>query len=124
MWNLFENLFDDPLNLGTILILMLVWSFVYLPLTWYIEKIMPGQFGIPLPFYFIVSVKQTRVDFRCFVQFYYVEPFEFKPSYWFGNQRRDKNMFDHQIEMDEKLFERMPKDVEPLVKFLNVSKVN
>jgi len=62
LWNLFENLFDDPLNLGTILILMLVWSFLYLPLTWYIEKIMPGQFGIPLPFYFIVSVKQLRAN--------------------------------------------------------------
>lgn len=40
---LFTNIFDDPLNLGTILIMMLLYSTFYLPLTWYIDKILPGQ---------------------------------------------------------------------------------
>ncbi len=41
--NIFTNIFDDSLNLGTILIMMLLYSAFYLPLTWYIDKILPGQ---------------------------------------------------------------------------------
>nr|UOU03314.1 ATP-binding cassette subfamily A3-like 1 [Brachionus rubens] len=49
---LFDNIYDDPLRLGAILICMLSWSIIYFPLTWYLENILPGDFGIPLPFYF------------------------------------------------------------------------
>jgi hypothetical protein len=62
---LFSNLFGDSLTLGTVQLFMILWSFAYVPLIWYFEKIMPRQFGISLPFYFI-----------------------FKPSYWFRNSVR------------------------------------
>jgi ATP-binding cassette, subfamily A (ABC1), member 1 len=50
---LYNNLFDDKLNVGAILSVQLVWSIIYLPITWYLEKILPGHFGVPLPFNFI-----------------------------------------------------------------------
>ena len=56
---LFENLYDDPLKLGAILISMLAWSILYFPVTWYLENILPGDFGLPLPFYFPLSVKKN-----------------------------------------------------------------
>jgi hypothetical protein len=53
------NLYDDKFNLAVLLTVMLVYSVAYLPLAWYIDKIMPGEFGVPLPVYFLfmVSVK-------------------------------------------------------------------
>jgi ATP-binding cassette subfamily A (ABC1) protein 3 len=53
MDNLGQNLFDDPLNVAAVLVAATCWSlFFYLPLIWYFEKVMPGKFGIALPFYF------------------------------------------------------------------------
>ena len=60
--NIFQNLLDDSLNLGNILLFMILWSiFLYLPLIWYLEKIGVGQFGIPLPFYFVFMVKIGKI---------------------------------------------------------------
>jgi ATP-binding cassette subfamily A (ABC1) protein 3 len=53
--NLFTNLFEDPQNLGSIIIAMLLWCCVYLCMTWYLEKVLPGEYGIALPFYFVLS---------------------------------------------------------------------
>lgn len=50
--NLYENLFDDTLNLGAVLASMIGWTLLYIPVTWYIERILPGEYGAPLPFYF------------------------------------------------------------------------
>jgi len=51
--NLSQNLFDDPLNVASVLLAAVCWSFLfYIPLIWYFEKVMPGKFGIALPFYF------------------------------------------------------------------------
>lgn len=49
---LYVSLFDDPLNMGSVLTSMFVWTIIYLPLTWYMEKIFPGDYGVPLPYYF------------------------------------------------------------------------
>lgn len=49
---LYKNLYNDPLNLGVILLIMIIWTVVYIPVTWYIERIFPGDYGAPLPFYF------------------------------------------------------------------------
>nr|XP_055034932.1 phospholipid-transporting ATPase ABCA1b [Misgurnus anguillicaudatus] len=62
-WN---NLFSSPLeeddyNLTTCLILMYFDAFLYGVMTWYIETVFPGQYGIPRPWYF-----------------------PFTKSYWFG----------------------------------------
>lgn len=62
-WN---NLFSSPVeeddyNLTTCLILMYFDAFLYGVMTWYIETVFPGQYGIPRPWYF-----------------------PFTKSYWFG----------------------------------------
>ena len=58
---LYTNLFNDGLNVGAVLTCMIFWSFIYLPIAWYIERIFPGEYGAPLPFYFpfMVSYKTT-----------------------------------------------------------------
>ncbi|XP_030648495.1 phospholipid-transporting ATPase ABCA1b isoform X2 [Chanos chanos] len=66
-----DNLFSSPVeaddySLTTCLVLMYFDSFLYGVMTWYIEAVFPGQYGIPRPWYF-----------------------PFTKSYWFGegNQR-------------------------------------
>jgi hypothetical protein len=49
---LFDNIFDDDLKLGVVLIAMLFWSGFYLLLSWYIERVSPGEYGVKLPYYF------------------------------------------------------------------------
>ncbi|XP_051505257.1 phospholipid-transporting ATPase ABCA1b isoform X2 [Myxocyprinus asiaticus] len=56
-WN---NLFSSPVeednyNLTTCLILMYFDAFMYGVMTWYIEAVFPGQYGIPRPWYFPLS---------------------------------------------------------------------
>ena len=50
--SLYTNIFGDALNLGGILACMLAYSIIYIPIAWYIERIFPGEYGAPLPFYF------------------------------------------------------------------------
>ena len=50
-------MFDDTLNLGSVLGAMIVASFLYLPIAWYIERILPGDYGVPLPLYFPFMVR-------------------------------------------------------------------
>lgn len=52
MGNLYTNIFDENLTLGGILSAQLGFALLYLPIAWYIENIFPGEFGVPLPFYF------------------------------------------------------------------------
>ncbi|XP_078145249.1 phospholipid-transporting ATPase ABCA1b isoform X2 [Centroberyx gerrardi] len=54
---------EDDFSLTTALILMYFDSFLYGVLTWYIEAVFPGQYGIPRPWYF-----------------------PFTKSYWFGEK--------------------------------------
>ena len=51
--NMNTNLFGpNEYNLLSLLTCMCGWSCVYLVLSWYLEKIMPGDYGVRLPFYF------------------------------------------------------------------------
>ncbi|KAM9137819.1 phospholipid-transporting ATPase ABCA1 isoform 1-T2 [Pangshura tecta] len=63
-----DNLFESPLeedgfNLTTSAFMMLFDTFLYGVMTWYIESVFPGQYGIPRPWYF-----------------------PFTKSYWFGEE--------------------------------------
>ncbi|XP_051715742.1 phospholipid-transporting ATPase ABCA1b [Ctenopharyngodon idella] len=61
-YNLFSSpMEEDNYNLTTCLILMYFDAFLYGVMTWYIETVFPGQYGIPRPWYF-----------------------PFTKSYWFG----------------------------------------
>ena len=60
--NIFENFFASNLEdqtlannttvLGYLLLCMLGWTLFYLVLSWYFERVFPGEYGIKLPYYF------------------------------------------------------------------------
>lgn len=54
-----HNIWDSPMtgddfSMMHIIIMMLVDALIYGLLTWYIEAVFPGQYGIPKPWYFFV----------------------------------------------------------------------
>ena len=53
---LYISLFRDSLNVGGVMSAMLGFSLSYLIINWYLEKILPGEYGVPLPFYFPFTV--------------------------------------------------------------------
>lgn len=62
-WNIFEPLeFANGVSVGDVLVMLIVSSFVYFVLALYIEKILPGNYGIPEKWYFPVDPKYW---FRC-----------------------------------------------------------
>eukprot|EP00058_Branchiostoma_floridae_P014634 XP_002600122.1 hypothetical protein BRAFLDRAFT_66631 [Branchiostoma floridae] len=56
----------DAFNLCRVMVMLVVDSFVYCLLTWYIEAVHPGSYGLPRPWYF-----------------------PFQKSYWFGHGRQE-----------------------------------
>ena len=66
MWNMHVSLFtqeDDQegavgvYTLSSLLLVMCMWSAMYLVVSWYLERIMPGEYGVKLPFYFPFMVR-------------------------------------------------------------------
>ncbi|CAF0704109.1 unnamed protein product [Brachionus calyciflorus] len=101
---LFKNLYGDELNLGSLLISMLGWSGVYLCLSWYFERIMPGEFGVKQPWYF-----------------------PFMKSYWFESTN-DKNYYEDisnpsDDTNDPDAFEREPSELSASVQIKNLTKI-
>ena len=45
----------DPMTFGVVLGLLFWDTILYLLLTWYIEAVFPGEFGIPRPWYFFLT---------------------------------------------------------------------
>lgn len=43
---------DDNISIGLIMIMLLVCTVLYLMIALYVEKILPGEFGVPQPWYF------------------------------------------------------------------------
>ena len=82
-----ESLYaHDTLNLGSVMFIMTFWTLIYLPITWYVENISPGQYGTPLPFYF---------PFMVSFYFKYYDR-NTSPSYFIDNQldsRCSKSIF-------------------------------
>uniref|UniRef100_A0A087X6A3 P-type phospholipid transporter n=1 Tax=Poecilia formosa TaxID=48698 RepID=A0A087X6A3_POEFO len=60
---------EDEFSLRTTIIMMYFDSFLYGVLTWYIEAVFPGQYGIPRPWYF-----------------------PFTKSYWFGEEGKSNKL--------------------------------
>jgi hypothetical protein len=60
---LYNNLFDDTQNLGAILGAMFGFTLLYIPIAWYIERILPGEYGVayPLCFPFMVSFINLKI---------------------------------------------------------------
>lgn len=47
---------DDDFSFGQVLGMLLLDSVLYGLVTWYVEAVFPGQFGVPQPWYFFVTV--------------------------------------------------------------------
>ncbi|XP_022107295.1 ATP-binding cassette sub-family A member 3-like isoform X2 [Acanthaster planci] len=43
---------DDPFTMGTVFMMFIVDTVIYFLITWYIEAVFPGSYGIPKPAYF------------------------------------------------------------------------
>uniref|UniRef100_A0A8C8JZ11 P-type phospholipid transporter n=1 Tax=Oncorhynchus tshawytscha TaxID=74940 RepID=A0A8C8JZ11_ONCTS len=86
---------EDSYSLTTSICLMLFDSFLYGVMTWYIEAVFPGQYGIPRPWYF-----------------------PFTKSYWCG-EKQGKNI----QERKEGNAEEEPSHIEPGVYIKNLVKV-
>ncbi len=77
---------DDTLTMLTVIIMFIVDTFLYLIITWYISFVFPGEYGIPLKWYF-----------------------PFTKSYWRGNDSQDISS-DQMISYDNSGFENDNKD--------------
>uniref|UniRef100_A0A4W5NQN0 P-type phospholipid transporter n=1 Tax=Hucho hucho TaxID=62062 RepID=A0A4W5NQN0_9TELE len=90
-WN---NLFNSPMeeddfSLTTAIIMMYFDSFLYMVMTWYIESVFPGQYGIPRPWYFLFSKSywfgegdNRKTDFTVCIE---EEPAHLKPGVFIEN---------------------------------------
>nr|XP_046261580.1 phospholipid-transporting ATPase ABCA1b [Scatophagus argus]XP_046261583.1 phospholipid-transporting ATPase ABCA1b [Scatophagus argus] len=93
---------EDDFSLRTAITLMYFDSFLYGVLTWYIEAVFPGQYGIPRPWYF-----------------------PFTKSYWFG----EKDVSSNKVPLSRKgnpgavCIEEEPAHLEPGVYIENLVKV-
>uniref|UniRef100_A0A8C7AJQ6 ABC transporter domain-containing protein n=1 Tax=Neovison vison TaxID=452646 RepID=A0A8C7AJQ6_NEOVI len=78
---------EDNLTFGYILLMLLLDAFLYGLVTWYIETVFPGQYGVPQPWYFFLM-----------------------HSYWFGEPktRRKKEEMKNCGEAPNKYFEPEP----------------
>ncbi|XP_063924062.1 phospholipid-transporting ATPase ABCA1-like isoform X2 [Zophobas morio] len=98
----FDNLFTVPsphkTSLGDIFIMLIVDSFLYLLLALYIEMIYPGEFGVPLPWYFLC----TR-------------------SFWFSDKETD-NQEEQTTNMKKQSFEVLSEDLPVGIKLMSLSK--
>ncbi|RWS28570.1 ATP-binding cassette sub-family A member 7-like protein [Leptotrombidium deliense] len=57
-----SNLFESPIPgdefcLGYVMLMFLKDTFIFWLLTWYIEAVFPGEYGVPKPWYFFVTKK-------------------------------------------------------------------
>ena len=62
---LYQNLYGDPMTIGGILLAQILWTLFYIPVTWYIERILPGEYGAPLPLFFPFMVSCEIPRFLC-----------------------------------------------------------
>lgn len=91
---------DDSLTVGYVLLMMLGTAVLYMLIALYVEKIFPGQYGVPMKWYF-----------------------PFTRSFWFGT--RDKNTvedMEHSIQNPEN-FEENPKHLNAGIQTRSLRKV-
>ncbi len=99
--NLYTNLYGNGINVGGILAVQLAWTLIYIPIAWYIERIFPGDYGAPQPFYF-----------------------PFMPSYW-SNKKTDmiSDVEMKNVETNKFGFEKDPSDLKTSISIQNITKV-
>uniref|UniRef100_H0VCA2 ATP binding cassette subfamily A member 3 n=1 Tax=Cavia porcellus TaxID=10141 RepID=H0VCA2_CAVPO len=95
---------DDDFCFGQVLGMLLLDSVLYGLVTWYMEAVFPGQFGVPQPWYFFLL-----------------------PSYWCGNPRmvvrKEEEDSDPEKAFRSEYFEAEPEDLVAGIKIKHLSKV-
>jgi hypothetical protein len=74
---LYSNIFTYPLYIGVCLLLMLIYSVIYVFLAIYVERLNPGEFGISQPWNYL-----------------------FKKSYWRSSTVRPTDIADNFVKID------------------------
>ncbi|XP_007499576.1 phospholipid-transporting ATPase ABCA3-like isoform X4 [Monodelphis domestica] len=93
---------DDNFTLGHVVIMLIYDTFFYCLVTWYVEAVFPGEYGMPQPWYFFLM-----------------------PSYWYG---KPKTIMQHEEEeihetySQNEFFESEPADLHPGIMIKNLSK--
>ncbi|XP_048188352.1 phospholipid-transporting ATPase ABCA3 isoform X1 [Perognathus longimembris pacificus] len=95
---------DDDFCFGQVLGMLLLDSVFYGMVTWYVEAVFPGQFGVPQPWYFFLM-----------------------PSYWCGSPRtvvgKEEEDSDPEKALRTEYFEAEPEDLVAGIKIKHLSKV-
>uniref|UniRef100_A0A8C8YBC5 ATP binding cassette subfamily A member 3 n=1 Tax=Panthera leo TaxID=9689 RepID=A0A8C8YBC5_PANLE len=95
---------DDDFSFGQVLGMLLLDSVLYGLVTWYVEAVFPGQFGVPQPWYFFIT-----------------------PSYWCGHPRtvlgKEEEDDDPEKVLRTEYFEAEPEDLVAGIKIKHVTKV-
>ncbi|XP_010838764.1 PREDICTED: LOW QUALITY PROTEIN: ATP-binding cassette sub-family A member 3 [Bison bison bison] len=95
---------DDDFTFGQVLGMLLLDSVLYGLVAWYVEAVLPGQFGVPQPWYFFIL-----------------------PSYWCGRPRtalgKEEEDDDPEKVLRTEYFEAEPEDLVAGIKIKHVSKV-
>ncbi|XP_047390358.1 phospholipid-transporting ATPase ABCA3 isoform X1 [Sciurus carolinensis] len=95
---------DDDFCFGQVLGMLLLDSVLYGLVTWYVEAVFPGQFGVPQPWYFFLM-----------------------PSYWGGSPRsvvgKEDDDSDPEKALRTEYFEAEPEDLVAGIKIKHLSKV-
>uniref|UniRef100_A0A1I8FY41 ABC transporter domain-containing protein n=1 Tax=Macrostomum lignano TaxID=282301 RepID=A0A1I8FY41_9PLAT len=70
----YDNFFDSPaangeLSFGLVILMLWIDSAIFMLLTWYLEKVFPGEFGVPKPWFF-----------------------PFQPSFWCGKYSKPEKL--------------------------------
>uniref|UniRef100_A0A8C3WSX6 ATP binding cassette subfamily A member 3 n=1 Tax=Catagonus wagneri TaxID=51154 RepID=A0A8C3WSX6_9CETA len=94
---------DDDFCFGQVLGMLLLDSVLYGLVAWYVEAVLPGQFGVPQPWYFFIT-----------------------PSYWCGQPRTvlgKEEDDDPEKALRTEYFEAEPEDLVAGIKIKHVSKV-
>jgi len=55
---------SDDLSLLAIMGMLLLDSFIFCVITWYVDAVKPGEYGVPLPLYFPFTVSTHSDPFR------------------------------------------------------------
>ncbi|KAK7101994.1 phospholipid-transporting ATPase ABCA3-like [Littorina saxatilis] len=91
---------DDNFTLLDSMIMLLIDSVIHLIITWYLDNVRPGEFGVPKPFYF------------CFTR-----------SYWCGPRKGGINKYENGKIGDESRFERDPVGLNAGIRICDLRKV-
>ncbi|XP_037363662.1 phospholipid-transporting ATPase ABCA3 [Talpa occidentalis] len=95
---------DDDFTFGQVLGMLLLDAALYGLVTWYVEAVLPGQLGVPQPWYFFVT-----------------------PSYWCGTPStllgKEEDDEDPEKALGTEYFEAEPEDLVAGIKIKHMSKV-